>query len=348
MKSKDIILSIVVVIGLNTTYTYAGSLTGIVRSLLSKPAQLLLSKRGDCQCNHLVATADISIISKILLTNDDLSKVKEELANIPWLPFNIERMLGNKIVSSVQDQILDRTKFKYLYQVTYENFNIVMQGAQSLAKKQGSQIPTDFTIFIYDSDEINAFSIPGRYIFVSKKLARKAYQESLRKENSTYTDTLRFTLAHELSHNLKRHYTFRVQSTVLNGINDLSEFFQLLNSMKSGKFRLMGNSYKPSPLFSKSNKRELINNIKQVKENLENSFNLFLIFFVKGLQEEAKIKEHTRNLYTIQEKEADACAIKILYYSYNGDVKKLKQTIANFESIISMTEISIEPENEKK
>jgi hypothetical protein len=53
----------------------------------------------------------------------------------------------------------------------------------------------DFTVFILDDDKVNAFALPGGYIFITKGMVRMCHDES----------ELAGVIAHEIGHVIRRH-----------------------------------------------------------------------------------------------------------------------------------------------
>ncbi len=249
-----------------------------------------------------------------------------------------------RVVNEIKDQILDRKKFKDFYEIADREFSFVLRGAQKLAEKQGSKIPTEFKLYIYDSNEKNAFSVPGGFIFISSRFIRDIYREQkLKVKSPTPTEeALRFTLAHEISHNLKRHYDFEVQAKILNGINDINQLKSFISSLRKGLPVSISHDILNFK-FSISSAHDLLklkDQVLELKGKTENTFNSLLYFFSQGIVKEAQLKKLTAEKYTDFEKEADACAVKIIYLAYNESAKELENNVKNFEKVLSETDIS--------
>lgn len=66
---------------------------------------------------------------------------------------------------------------------------------QNLVRNSDAQVP--FTIKVIDSDEVNAFALPGGFFYVNSGLILRAQEE----------DELAGVMAHEISHVIRRHGT---------------------------------------------------------------------------------------------------------------------------------------------
>ena len=347
MKIKKLLgLSLLMAIFFHIQGVYPQDIHQLFKSYLKKSNEIIALKQVDYSCNQLVVEITpksvLSLISNF--KNDDYESIKEKLANTPWLPTALEKKLGERVVNEIKDQILDRRKFKDFYQIADREFSFVLKGAQKLAEEQGSKFPAEFKLYIYDSSEKNAFSVPGGFIFISSRFIRDIYRE--RKSNikspTPSEEALRFTLAHEISHNLKRHYDFEVQTKILNGINDINQFRSFISSLKKG-FPVSVSHDVLNSKFSISSLHDLLkikDQILELKGKMEGTFNSLLYFFSQGIVKEAQLKKLTAEKYTDFEKEADACAVKIIYVAYNEDSKKLENNVKNFERVLSETDIS--------
>lgn len=347
MKSKRLLgLSLLLVISFYIQGAHPQDIHQIFRNYLKKANEIIALKQADYSCNQLVVGITPKDVLSLTfdLQNDNYESIKEKLANTPWLPYPLEKKLGERVVNEIKDQILDRKKFKDFYEIADKEFSFVLKGAQKLAEKQGSKIPVNFKLYIYDSNEKNAFSVPGGFIFISSRFIRDIYRErKLNMKSPTPSEeALRFTLAHEISHNLKRHYDFEVQAKVLNGINDINQVKSFISSLKKG-FPTSITHDILNFKFSISSYHDLLklkDQMLKLKSKTENTFNSLLYFFSQGIIKEAQLKKLTTEKYTDFEKEADACAVKIMYMAYNRNPKNLENNVKNFEEVLSGTDIS--------
>ena len=346
MRIKKLLGSLIVAIFFHIQGAYPQDIHQLFKNYLKKANEIIALKQADYSCNQLVVEITpkdvLSLISN--LENDNYESIKEKLANTPWLPTAFEKKLGERVVNEIKDQILDRKKFKDFYEIADREFSFVLRGAQKLAEKQGSKIPTEFKLYIYDSNEKNAFSVPGGFIFISSRFIRDIYREQkLKVKSPTPTEeALRFTLAHEISHNLKRHYDFEVQAKILNGINDINQLKSFISSLRKGLPVSISHDILNFK-FSISSAHDLLklkDQVLELKGKTENTFNSLLYFFSQGIVKEAQLKKLTAEKYTDFEKEADACAVKIIYLAYNESAKELENNVKNFEKVLSETDIS--------
>src|SRR5580704_5265959 len=77
---------------------------------------------------------------------------------------------------------------------------------QNLARNSDAKVP--FTFRVIDSDELNAFALPGGYVFVDTGLIKLAGDE----------DEFAGALAHEIAHVAARHMTCRATKGQVVGI----------------------------------------------------------------------------------------------------------------------------------
>ncbi|MEM3431600.1 MAG: M48 family metalloprotease [Candidatus Micrarchaeia archaeon] len=227
--------------------------------------------------------------------------------NYPFLPDPVENLIKDVFMKSVftanTTQILKPDKYKKLHDFLYKRYSkianiLVMSGVPRDRLK-------NIKIYIYDdgTKSINAFAVPGGQILISKELVRRAYfksssnqkqriftyeqekkfREKLMKPQNYLSQVeysiifLDFTIAHELTHLLKRHDLMKIQSFLINPfLNENYETFKSFRSLHEG----------------------VALQEKILSEN-----------FMRANQSNT---DRLRKLMKIYEFEADACATKIL------------------------------------
>lgn len=142
---------------------------------------------------HLVAT--LSLISLLLcpLAAKDKKKDPEEIGNrdvgkgVNFYSLQKEIALGKSMAQEVErdSKIIDDP-------VIAEYVNRV---GQNLVRNSDAKVP--FTIKVVDSEEVNAFALPGGFFFVNSGLILKADSEA----------ELAGVMAHEIAHVAARHGT---------------------------------------------------------------------------------------------------------------------------------------------
>jgi predicted Zn-dependent protease len=90
--------------------------------------------------------------------------------------------------------------------------NFVDDVVQNLVRNSDSQVP--FTVKIIDSDEVNAFALPGGYLYVNTGLILEAETES----------ELAGVLAHEIAHVTARHTTKQASKRTLMELFSSADF----------------------------------------------------------------------------------------------------------------------------
>ncbi len=263
---------------------------------------LMEKKQYDEYCNHLFVDTKLNLEKMAyykFFQNDE--EFQEYLVNTPWLPLSLENSLGSVFLSKIKGKLLSPEEYKFDYKILNQETSLIIS---SLKENFNGQVPINFKFFIYDSQERNAFSLPGGYIFVSKRLiddVKVAHILKLKNKERKSRNVLDFILAHEVSHNLKRHYTYHLQELILNGIYDSNNFNEIQGFIKS--FHFWGQS-----------------TLAERDEELKFLLNRILFYLDKSIQVKRKSLLHL----TIFEKEADACAVRILLTKKSfSDVKQI-------------------------
>jgi len=141
----------------------------------------------------LAATLAISLLPYGLWAGDNKKKDPEEIGNrdigkgVNFYSLEKEIGLGKQLAQEVERQakIIDDP-------VIAEYVNRV---GQNIVRNSDAKVP--FTIKVLDSEEVNAFALPGGFFFVNSGLILKAESES----------ELAGVMAHEIAHVAARHGT---------------------------------------------------------------------------------------------------------------------------------------------
>jgi predicted Zn-dependent protease len=137
--------------------------------------------------------AAISLLPVGALAGDKKKKDPEEIGNrdvgkgVNFYSLEKEIALGKQLAQEVERQakIIDDP-------IIAEYVNRV---GQNLVRNSDAKVP--FTIKVLDSEEVNAFALPGGFFFVNSGLILKAESES----------ELAGVMAHEIAHVAARHGT---------------------------------------------------------------------------------------------------------------------------------------------
>ena len=289
----------------------------------------------DFKCNSLTRGVNKGLLLQAVAIYEkgekfDFNYFKALLSATPWIPISMEKKLGQKIVEEEfrRGEFLDRKSHKRLYSILDKEANIILEAVK---KNFGKRLPYQFHFYIYDSTEKNAFSLPGGNIVVSKKLIKELLFEerwNRHKKGEISTkrrDFLRFTLAHEISHNLKRHHALKLQTLVLNAINDSYQARDFMPQYINDIRQILD----LKSLIKQSNAKGL-KKIESLRDNAESRIIVFLNLINLGLDRLWSNKKHTLEEYSNFEKEADACALRINSLIYSKS--ELEKALENFLS----------------
>ena len=137
--------------------------------------------------------AALSLLASGAFAGDNKKKDPEEIGNrdigkgVNFYSLEKEMALGKQLAQEVERQakiIDDPVIAEYVSRV-----------GQNLVRNSDAKVP--FTIKVLDSEEVNAFALPGGYFFVNSGLILKAESES----------ELAGVMAHEIAHVAARHGT---------------------------------------------------------------------------------------------------------------------------------------------
>lgn len=289
----------------------------------------------DFKCYSLTRGVNKGLILQAIAIYDeggsfDVNYFKALLSATPWIPVSLEESLGQKIVEEElrKGEFLDRESHRKLYSLLDREASVVLEAVK---KNLGGELPYNFRFYIYDSTEKNAFSLPGGVIVVSKKLVKELlfeerWNRSHRSNPSTKRrDFLRFTLAHEISHNLKRHYSLKLQSLALSAVNDSFQARELVSQYLDDLRKLLD----PKSLLKES-KGKGLDRVKSFNDNLRSRTVSLLTLINSGLNRLWSSKRSIFEEYNKFEKEADACALRIASIIYTGP--ELEKALENFLS----------------
>lgn len=159
--------------------------------MLSANATVLAQQTQKKAANQKQATTSKSTQSKRpLATNEDPEKIGQRNINkgpISWMSMSISRevALGRQIAAEVDRQakfVDDPIITEYVNRV-----------GQNIVNHSDARVP--FTIKVIDSDEMNAFALPGGFFYVNRGLILAADNEA----------ELAGVMAHEIAHVAARH-----------------------------------------------------------------------------------------------------------------------------------------------
>ncbi|WP_456435779.1 M48 family metalloprotease [Thermovibrio ammonificans] len=284
--------------------------------------------RFDFDCKEPVRTFDKTVLLKIVASygrEDNLKLIETYLRSTPWFPVSVEEMIGKRVVDNNIEKgvILTRKEAPKLYAILDAQADFVLKGVKKLVGTQ--ELPYRFHFYIYDSLDKNAFSLPGGYILVSKRLVEEVRMEERRNRHfktkrHDKRDFLRFTLAHEISHNLRRHYSLKVEDVIVNGIEDQQALKRLLKGLKD--------SYALIDLKHLKFSAKDLDKFQHQVEEVDNDVKTLISLFDRGVKRMLEEKRKSLFVYGNFEKEADACALRILSVEY--DRKELPSLVNNF------------------
>jgi len=141
----------------------------------------------------VVLLAALSLLAPGVFAGDDKKKDPEEIGNrdvgkgVNFFSLEKEIALGKQLAQEVERQakiIDDPVIAEYVSRV-----------GQNLVRNSDAKVP--FTIKVLDSEEVNAFALPGGFFFVNSGLILKAESEA----------ELAGVMAHEIAHVAARHGT---------------------------------------------------------------------------------------------------------------------------------------------
>jgi len=141
----------------------------------------------------VVFLAALSLLAPGVFAGDDKKKDPEEIGNrdvgkgVNFFSLEKEIALGKQLAQEVERQakiIDDPVIAEYVSRV-----------GQNLVRNSDAKVP--FTIKVLDSEEVNAFALPGGFFFVNSGLILKAESEA----------ELAGVMAHEIAHVAARHGT---------------------------------------------------------------------------------------------------------------------------------------------
>jgi len=141
----------------------------------------------------VVFLAALSLLTPAVFAGDDKKKDPEEIGNrdvgkgVNFYSLEKEIALGKQLAQEVERQakvIEDPVIAEYVSRV-----------GQNLVRNSDAKVP--FTIKVLDTEEVNAFALPGGFFFVNSGLILKAESES----------ELAGVMSHEIAHVAARHGT---------------------------------------------------------------------------------------------------------------------------------------------
>src|ERR1017187_7794062 len=147
-----------------------------------------------------LALASTSFATNPQKSQDDPSQIGDRNVGNCLNLYSIQKemALGQQLAREVtrQSKILDDP-------IISEYVNRV---GQNLARNSDAKVP--FTFQVIDGDEVNAFALPGGYVFVYTGLIKVASEE----------DELAGALAHEIAHVAARHMTCQATKSQIAGV----------------------------------------------------------------------------------------------------------------------------------
>ncbi len=133
------------------------------------------------------ALAAISIVSSAWAGDKEQNDKFEPSRSVNLYSLAQERQLGLRLAREVEREV------PILYDPVVSEY--VNRMGQNLVRQIGSQMA--FTIKVIDSPDVNAFALPGGFLFVNTGMVRSAHSEA----------ELAGVLAHEIAHVVARHGT---------------------------------------------------------------------------------------------------------------------------------------------
>ena len=136
---------------------------------------------------------------------DDIGNRNINKGNINFTSLEKEQELGRQLAAEVERQVKlidDPVITEYVNRV-----------GQNLVRNSDSKVP--FTIKVVDSDEINAFALPGGYFYVNTGLVQAADDEA----------ELAAVMGHEIAHVAARHATENMAKGTLANIGSIPLIF---------------------------------------------------------------------------------------------------------------------------
>lgn len=205
----------------------------------------------------------IALLGTGMKGKDRLDIYKNGFKQLNWMPVSMEIELGDAMHKKRADILPKKGKNAKDY-----------EKAESLLKSITSNIPDtssyNFSIYLIRGNDKSAEALPGGKIYITKSVL----------SNNNYA---KMTIAHEIAHTLKRHYTMEYQTLVLDLVDNI-------DTIKSIKSSITQSSDK------ESNKgiNLIYTKIASTAVTKEFLFNI--------------ARDFTKN----QELEADSCALKLL------------------------------------
>ncbi|MDP3587054.1 MAG: M48 family metalloprotease [Sulfuricurvum sp.] len=232
--STAIILSSLLMVGCavpsnTSSSTYNSfSLSETLNKAQSKPIvanSSIAAYEYDRECKHPVESFRLIDSAAILGTLFAKAKMAETFGNknvntllmikngakqINWLPMEVEIMFSEKEQEQYKKITLQKNKAPKEYAKAQEILD-------TLVSNIGKEHDYKFQIFVTNGKGKEAIALPGGFVYVSKS--------ALKDEKF-----VKFTLAHEISHSLKRHETMGLQSQIIDSIQSVDELSKVLQN----------------------------------------------------------------------------------------------------------------------
>lgn len=139
-----------------------------------------------------------------------LTIIKNGAKQINWLPMEVEIMLSDKQQDEYRRKVIPKNK----NQKEYAQAQKILD---TLVANIGEEHDYKFQVFVINDKGKNAIALPGGFVYISKN--------ALKDENF-----VKYTIAHEISHSLKRHETMELQSLIIDSIKSVDELSSILKS----------------------------------------------------------------------------------------------------------------------
>ncbi len=149
----------------------------------------------------------------ILGNKYSLTEMKRYLKRFVWMPINFEIRLGDMLHRERKDVVPNKGRYKRYYKQANRYLHNIL-------KEIDIKSPYKFQIYIVRGNTKSLFSYPGGKIYVT----RRAFSDK---------DFVRFALAHEMSHILKRHYVKEYQNLILDTIDNKDDLIKTIKSIRT-------------------------------------------------------------------------------------------------------------------
>lgn len=155
-----------------------------------------------------------SMLNKNTDKNIDRKKFYiNELKNLYWMPISMENYLGERMHLKRYDILPKKGRYKVYYEKAEDLLNKILNNVDQ-------EIPYNFKIYLIRGNNIDIFSYPGGYIYLTRRVL----------DNTNFA---KLAIAHEVAHILKRHYIIQYQRIVLDMMDKSETLDKLIDDLKN-------------------------------------------------------------------------------------------------------------------